>query len=778
MGAHKTVLLLFVALLLLANTLPASTEAAEVIEPPLVDYEPKMRPLLLFAAGGEELQPGLSGNPGQSQHLFQLGAWGSQPSDGPFLETDAFGLDAPIGSEEWNFTLWTRGSGSVDFEVRIHVNGNELDAVSSNAITLTSEAQSVTVSGSNLPDELLAGDTIGIRWTVTCNSFDSTCDCTVLWGEEDYPTNLSMQAATYQFDEPWLIEEGEMFRGSHENYSRRDVVWGVQARWALGELSIDYDTVVLHANDGGVERILDPYGKQAAAEYGIYTWEIEEWNDGVNLQAHVMWNDSAGNQDKTAEVHLEMDDRGPSILSGGLKTTLFYLTIPILIGVGFWLKGRYRTLEENGKELGHGPRKEGDLKRLVIATTFLIAGINNALILYSFHTRELGASEDVVILHLALLAFALGSFGPLWGAIADKWGHRKQMMTFGVGGAALLMLTFPFLPLEAYIIASTVQIALFATVRVGVAVGTEWFPEQKGEYLGVLYAFASFAAAVGSMVCSKLYVELLPMGTTYAMLGIVGVSVPALLVGAWMVSKFEGDEFSWPVWMLRAEKKPEPVKMTMNEKLGMLLGIFRFKSKWALLCLLGVLLVAIPRGAVVLTALRYLEVVGFDVDFTGLLEAWAVIAVLILFAVIGRVCDDRGPQTVLLWSAAAYGTLWSIFSIGLPPMLAVLIFVVPIYPMLLVSNDALMAKFTTEEERNRGIGMASMVAFIGQSIGILAGFFVIGYLITGGKTDIIAYETFYQANIPLWIIAISFTYLLAKRIGASENVLEAELTED
>ncbi len=43
MGAHKTVLLLFVALLLLANTLPASTEAAEVIEPPLVDYEPKMQ---------------------------------------------------------------------------------------------------------------------------------------------------------------------------------------------------------------------------------------------------------------------------------------------------------------------------------------------------------------------------------------------------------------------------------------------------------------------------------------------------------------------------------------------------------------------------------------------------------------------------------------------------------------------------------------------------------------------------------------------------------------
>ena len=776
MRAHRTVLLLMATCLVLLGSLPMAAAADAV--PPDVPYEPDIRPLLLFAAGEAELSPEMSGSGGQSQHSFPFGGIASQPSEGPFLQTDAFGREAPIGSEEWNFTLWTRGSGSVDFEVRIHLDGNEIDAANSGSVTLSETPQSVTVSGGALPDSLGVGATLGIRWEVSCNNPIGSCDCTVLWGSEETPTNLSLNAGTYQFDDPWVVEEGEMYRGSHENYSRRDVVWGVHARWALGELQIDQDSLVLHADDGGVDRILGPSTKESASDYGIYTWEIEKWNDGVNLKGHVMWNDSSGTHDNTADVHFEMGDRGPSILSGGLKTTLFYLTIPILIGVGYWLMGRYRTLEEKGKELGHGSRKEGDLKRLVIATTFLIAGINNALILYSFHTRELGASEDVVILHLALLAFALGSFGPLWGAIADKWGHRKQMMVFGVGGAALLMLTFPFLPLEAYIIASTVQIALFATVRVGVAVGTEWFPEQKGEFLGVLYAFASFAAAVGSMVCSKLYVELLPMGTTYAMLGIVGVSVPALLLGAWMVSKFEGDEFSWPVWMLRGKKKPKPVKLTFGEKVGMFRGMFRFESKWTLLCLLGVLLVAIPRGAVVLTALRYLEVVGFDVDFTGLLEAWAVIAVLILYAIIGKVCDDRGPQIVLLWSAATYGTLWSIFSLGLPPMLAVLIFVVPIYPMLLVSNDALMAKFTTEEERNRGIGMASLVAFVGQSLGILAGYFALGYLISSGKTDIIAYETFYQANIPLWIIAISFTYWLAKRIGSSEGVLEAELTNN
>jgi MFS family permease len=774
----KSIPTLTLALLLLALMSPLASAIQDEVLPPEVEYEPPIRMTSLFAFSQDTLSAELVEQAETSIHNFPIGAI-SLSSQGPTFYTQGFVRDAPLGGEEWNFSLWASGNGAVNIDLELFLDGTQIDEVGSGSIDLNEVPQQVDFTGGNLPENISKDQTLGIRWTVNSGALPivEQSNCNIHWSSADTPTNLTISAGMYQVDDPYLDSEGIPFRGEHENYSRTEVIWAVQVRWALGEEQFEEDTFVIHATDGGEERIIEPTEDATTSEGGIYRFEFDEWNDGVILSAHIMWNDSSGDHGMTNQVVEMMDHKGPSILSSGLKSILFYLTIPILIGVGFWLMGRFRTLEEKGKELGHGPRKEGDLKRLIIATAFLIAGINNALILYSFHTRELGASEDVVILHLALLAFALGSFGPLWGAIADKWGHRKQMMTFGVGGAALLMLTFPFLPLEAYIIVSTAQIALFATVRVGVAVGTEWFPEQKGEFLGVLYAFASFAAAVGSMLCSRLYVLMLPSGTMWAMMGIVGVSAPALFFGAWMVNRFEGDEFSWPVWMLRAEKKPEPVKMTMNEKLGMILGIFRFKSKWALLCLLGVLLVAIPRGAVVLTALRYLEVVGFDVDFTGLLEAWAVIAVLILYAVIGRVCDDRGPQTVLLWSAAAYGTLWSIFSIGLPPMLAVLIFVVPIYPMLLVSNDALMAKFTTEEERNRGIGMASMVAFIGQSIGILAGFFVLGYLITGGQTDIVAYEMFYRANVPLWILAIIFTYLLAKRIDSSEKPLEAELSE-
>jgi len=773
----KKIIVISLILVLSTLALPLAIAQEDVL-PPDVDYEPEIRMTRLFAYSQETLSPELVERAEMYTHNFQIGG-GSGPSNGPTLTTYSFVRNAPIGSEDWNFSLWASGDGPVNIDISLFIDGTELDQVNSGGISLSEEKQRIDFTGGNLPDNISIDQTLSIRWTVNSDAipFVEISECTIHWGSAETPTNLTISAGMYQIDDPYLENEGTPFRGEGENYSRSEVVWAVQARWALGEEQLVKDTLVMHANDGGNDLFLKPNGEGTKSDSGIYRWEIEEWHDGVILSAHVMWNDSSGVHGMTNQVVEMMDPKGPSILSSGLKNTLFFLTIPVLIGVGFWLKGRYQTLEEKGKETGHGPGKEGDLKRLVLATTFLIAGINNALILYTFHTRELGASEDIVILHLCLLAFGLGAFGPIWGAIADKWGHRKQLMTFAIIGSSLLMLTFPFLPLNAYILVSTLQIALFSAVRMAVAVGTEWYPEHKGEFLGVLYAFASFAAAIGSMVCSKLYVTLLPTSATFAMLGIVGVSVPALLIGAWMIMQFEGDEFSWPVWMLKGGKKPEAVKLTISEKLSMFRGMLRFESKWALLCLLGVILVAIPRGAVVLTALRYLEVVGFDVDFTGLLEAWAVIAVLILYAVIGRVCDDRGPQTVLLWSAAAYGTLWSIFSIGLPPLIAVLIFVVPIYPMLLVSNDALMAKFTNNEERNRGIGMASLVAFLGQGIGILAGFFVLGFLITSGKTDIVAYETFYRANVPLWIIAIAFTYLLAKRIDASENVIDAEISE-
>ncbi|PXF18027.1 MAG: histidine kinase, partial [Methanobacteriota archaeon] len=89
--------------------------------------------------------------------------------------------------------------------------------------------------------------------------------------------------------------------------------------------------------------------------------------------------------------------------------------------------------------------------------------------MYSFHSRQLGAREDLVLLHTGLLALTVGGCGALWGAAADRWGQRRRMMLGALGGAAALALLFPWLSLEAFMAASMLQVALLSSARLAFA---------------------------------------------------------------------------------------------------------------------------------------------------------------------------------------------------------------------------------------------------------------------------------------------------------------------
>ena len=451
-----------------------------------------------------------------------------------------------------------------------------------------------------------------------------------------------------------------------------------------------------------------------------------------------------------------------SVISANLLSALYLLTLPLMGGIGWWLHGRYHTLAAVA-----GPSQPGDLPRLLLAGALLVTGVTTALVMYSFHSRQLGAREDLVLLHTGLLALVVGRCGSLWGAAADRWGERRKMMLGALGGAALLALIFPWLSLEAFIVASMLQVALLSSSRLAFAAMTEWYPDRKGEAIGLLYAVAMLASALVSLAAGQIYDRLLDArGAADAMLGLAVLLVPLLLLAAWLVLALRGDEFSRPVWAVRgavpATTGAAPSGITT--RLAGLRQLFVFESRWPPLILLGVLLVAMPRGAVVLTSLRYVEVRGADVDFSALLEAWAVLMVLILFTIIGRVCDRLGAERVLLWSALAYGGLWSLFAFGLPLTVAIIIFVIPVYPMLLVSDDALLARFTTARERNRGLGMAGATAQVGQALGIALGYLMMGFFLDSGMANLDAYHWTYRVNILFWVAAIGCTWWLSQKL--------------
>ena len=770
-----------VALLLLPLLTPLSS--AEEVTPPDQPYEPQIRTTVLFAEGQDSLSPSLKERPETSNHDFPLGA-GSSASAGPTLTTPSFLRQAPTGSDEWNFSLWASGSGAVDIDLFLYIDGTELEQVNSGVIDLSEEPLRVDFAGANLPENISLDQTLSIRWEVSSQElpFITSSSCTIHWGSVDTPTNLTIEAGMYQFDQPYLESSGTPFRGDSENYSRSDVLWAVQARWALSEEQFEEGTIQLNIYDNGRIEQIAPTEWGVKSDGGVYKWLIEEWDDGVILSAEVAWNDTSGFSGESGRLTIMMDERGPSIVGGDTMRILYLLTFPMFAVIAWWLRGRYLSLLLTTDEDGEGPSHTEDLARMLSIGAFLVMGAGNALVLYSFHSRQLGAGEDMVVLHTGLLALSYGISGPFWGSIADRWGRRKEMLTITLGLSIAILIPLAFVPLGAFIGLTVLQTILFGSSRVAFAVGTEWYPRHKGEFIGLLYAVASLFAALAAMLGGKIYDILLDsQSASMAMLGVSIFSAVMLSLAVLQVKKLQGEEFILPFWKLRGEVVEEKVMEGWGDKIAVLRHLFRFESKWPLLVMLVVLLVAMPRGAVVLTSLRYFEVVGFDVDFSTLLEAWAVLAVLFLYAAIGRVCDNLGAERVLLWSALAYGTLWSIFSIGLPPMIAVMVFVIPIYPMLLVSNDALLARFTTDKERNRGLGMAGAVALAGQSLGIALGYLLMRLFLDSGMSDIDAYHTTYRVNILLWIVAVFATWRLFGMISAEsedsadDSPLQAEI---
>ena len=125
--------------------------------------------------------------------------------------------------------------------------------------------------------------------------------------------------------------------------------------------------------------------------------------------------------------------------------------------------------------------------------------------------------------------------------------------------------------------------------------------------------------------------------------------------------------------------------------------------------------------------------------------------------------------TILLWSAIGYCTLWSAFSIGLPSLIAAIVYVLPIYGFLVVSSDTLMCENSTLAERNRAIGLSSATTLLGQGIGTAVMFASLLYMETTTLSQIAQYHWAFRINIPLFLLAVFLSWLLVSKMTGNKS---------
>lgn len=651
-----------------------------------------------------------------------------------------FYYDLTPTNDEWTASMYLSGTGNVWMKVILETNTGIIGEADSTALNLNGNPSELVVTGSGFSEAIISQDaTITLTYEIRGNTI---ANVDMKWGEELYPSHLEIEGDFVRPTEVRVANPGEVFDDGDGDYGRRNIIVSADIETKVG-LKTMMSQMILWVKDGDSElEILEP---EVEGEEGQYTvnWLIPEIGNGSNISVVVAWlaNDNVVRWNSTTWEWVFPVASDEPLLNQGTLIILQFSTAPLLLIVGYWLLKRNRMFCSQSGEIKELEYRA--FKTLIFSTCcFFIAVLNIMFFIVNHHIRNLGAAESQIILHLGVLALIYGASGPLWGRIADKTGNRRSLVKMaGIIGISASLLMAP-MGLWAFFGMSVVLMAALGVQRLHFALASEWFEEQKGEAIGILYAFGYLVTAVFAVVD----------GSIYQWLGIWATCITsALLIAAGTISFLRIDTDKTET----IQKKVE----THN------LSLTKFESKWVKWCLLGAMLVAIPRGAVVLTSPRYIETRGFDIAMTSLFESWAILALIVLYVIVGKICDRHGAERVLLASAIAYGLLWSFFSLGLSPWMSVAIYLIPIVPLLLVSNDSLLSRFTTKEERNRGLGMAGAATYIGQAIGIALIVGLMSWFESSNRSTIDVYHLAYQSNIPLFALAVAVTAWLSIRIG-------------
>jgi len=438
-------------------------------------------------------------------------------------------------------------------------------------------------------------------------------------------------------------------------------------------------------------------------------------------------------------------------------------TLLAVLAISVWLGMRFQgTVRVAGRE--DGARGRANMHWNLIAFA-LIDGVRASLgyTVFRFHAGQLGAPEWVTPVYLGgmMAMYGLASYG--WGAAADRFGNRRMLLLIALGGIIATGLVMPFLPLTLFLAASLLQFGLTGIIRIPLALVSEWTAEQQGEGIGVLHATGWLLSAAFGVIAGDLYVEHGLGGVTL----ISTVLYTLALAAAWRLTGPSVAALASSRYGTSGQPSVEAgVVDGDSSAFERLRRFLSFEDRWVPWIIAVLMLVAIARGGIVLTALNYVESTGIDLDIVFVIEAWAMLLNVLLFAVGGILCDRFGAERVLAASALLYMVVWCAFAIGLPPRLAVAAYVFPIAGLFYTAADALLARHTSEDERNRGLGVAGWAVFFGQFLGAMAATVIMYTLASEGVT---LWLTTYRIMAPLLIAGGVMSVWLARRLSASQK---------
>ena len=317
-----------------------------------------------------------------------------------------------------------------------------------------------------------------------------------------------------------------------------------------------------------------------------------------------------------------------------------------------------------------------------------------------FVKHELNATSFFELsLASAIPAFIIMVMSPVWGSLSDRWKKRRVFMIIGFIGYACTFVFYAFAAnIVQYLIVAAIG-AMFssAALPMGQAHLTT-NAENKGERLGYFVAAQSGGWFFGALSSGILY-DIVGMRFLYivaAALSLGATASSAILI------------------------KDIPFNEVVNKGKSRLIDILKKPGMSRLT--VAVALSQIGMNAIgAFLAIMIVDELGGVTSFVGLSNSVATLIAVIITGYIGKIIDRRGPIKVLIIAYFSYTIFSFLFGLVTDPIIATIMWALPIYPLSSTATTALAAYISGEDERGRAMSLVYGAQNAGGWIGPIIG---------------------------------------------------------
>jgi MFS family permease len=303
----------------------------------------------------------------------------------------------------------------------------------------------------------------------------------------------------------------------------------------------------------------------------------------------------------------------------------------------------------------------------------------------------------------ALPAIIIMVMTNVWGSLSDRLRKRKMFMVIGFIGYASTFFIYAFVvDISQYLLVAIIGAAFSsAALPMGQAHLTT-NATNKGERLGYFVAAQSAGWFCGALFSGALY-DIIGMRVLFIIAAIL--SIGATASSALLIHDIPFNEVDKSIKHGFRELLGKPVMSRLTAAV-----VFSQIGMNAISAFLAIMIVdELGHGNT-----SYLA-------FVGLANSGATFIAILITGYVGKIVDRRGPVKVLILAYASYTTFAFLFGIVSDPLVASIMWALPIYPLSATATSALAAQISGDDERGRAMSLIYGAQNAGGWIGPLIG---------------------------------------------------------